>query len=560
VKSLSRVFLGIALAACAYAQPTIRVGEVYNAASQIKPDLPNGAVARGAFFTIKGTNLGPVGAQIAQPFPFPTQLGGSQVKVTVSGTTVDAFMYYAHADQINAILPSSTPSGTGTVVVIYNGQTSATAPIRVVDAAFGMFTFNQGGSGPARIFNVNSATDQPDNMLTSSARPGQVIVLWGTGLGPVTTPNEGGQAPAPGDLPTPVEVYIGGQRANVLYKGRSGFVGVDQINVTVPQNVEGCYVPVVVKTGDIVSNFASVSVARNGGGCTDTTGLTGAQLESAQRNNGFKTGNIVLARSVTKFNLAGISGEIKADTGAGSFFGYTFNQVVSSSGLGAGSGGVASLGACTVYSYTGTAPIPVDIVQPTALDAGPVINVNGPKGAKQLTKTAGAQGIYSAQLSSGGPSIPGLPGGAATEYLDAGAYTVDNGSGGSGAQAVGAFRVNLTLPAALNWTNMDAITTVPRTSDLLITWTGGDQNGYVLIVGGSAGTRSSAGFSCLERANAGRFSVPSYVLSTLPATSGENFGLLSVNNTTQPVTFTATGLDLGTVTGSTGFNKTVTYR
>ena len=128
------------------------------------------------------------------------------------------------------------------------------------------------------------------------------------------------------------------------------------------------------------------------------------------------------------------------------------------------------------------------------------------------------------------------------------------------ANGVGPFRVNLTLPAALNWTNMDAIENVARTSDLSITWSGGDPNGYVLIVGGSSGTVSGAAFSCIERANAGRFSVPSYVLSSLPATTGSSIGILSVNNTTVPVTFTATGLDLGTVTGSTGFNKTVNYR
>ena len=388
MKCLTRIALGIALAACAYAQPTIKAGGVTNAASYISPDLPNGPLARGGFFVVKGTNLGPQGIQVVTTLPFPTQVGGTQVKVTVGGTTVDAYMYYSRADQIAGILPSNTPAGNGTLVVIYNGVTSPSVPVRVVDAAFGIFTLNQGGSGPGVFSNVNSATDLPVNTLTNSAKPGQAVIIWGTGLGPVTTPNEAGQAPTAGDLPTSVEVYVGGQRAAVSYKGRSGCcVGLDQIAFTVPQTVQGCYVPVVVKTGDIVSNFASIAVAPNGGACTDTTGLTGAQLESAQRTGSFKTGNIVLARTVTKFNVSGFQGELKADTGAGSFFGYNFNQVISSQGLGAGSGGVASLGSCTVYSYTGTTPIPVDVVQPTALDAGPVINVSGPEGAEAAYKT-----------------------------------------------------------------------------------------------------------------------------------------------------------------------------
>jgi uncharacterized protein (TIGR03437 family) len=52
-------------------------------------------------------------------------------------------------------------------------------------------------------------------------------------------------------MPVDAEVYVGGKRAAVTYKGRSGCcAGIDQIVFTVPEGVEGCYVPVVVKTGD----------------------------------------------------------------------------------------------------------------------------------------------------------------------------------------------------------------------------------------------------------------------------------------------------------------------
>jgi uncharacterized protein (TIGR03437 family) len=485
------------------------------------------------------------------------------VKVTVGGTTVDAFMYYASATQVAAILPSNTPSGTGTVTVTYNGVTSATAPIRVVDASFGIFSLNQGGTGPGVFSNVNSATDLPVNTLTNSAKPGQTVIIWGTGLGPVTAANEAG-APAPGDLPTNVEVYIGGQRAAVSYKGRSGCcVGLDQIAATVPPNVEGCYVPVVVKTGDVVSNFTSLAVARNGGACTDVTGLTSAQLEAAQRSNNFRTGSIVLSRSITKIAIPGLgSAEIKADTGVGSFEAFNFDQLIRSGGVGASSGAVASPGACTVFSFTGTSPTPVDIIQPTPLDAGPVINItNATRGAKQLTKEASVPGTYTGQLSSGTPSIPGLPGGGgAADYLEPGSYTIDNGSGATGANAVGPFRVNITLPQLLTWTNMDATETINRSSDLLITWTGGDPSSYVFMVGAATTNNGGAAFTCIERASAGRFNVPSYVLSALPATSASSFGFLSVNSVTQPTTFTATGLDLGSVIGSAGASKTVTFR
>ncbi|HYP08073.1 MAG TPA: hypothetical protein VER03_17710 [Bryobacteraceae bacterium] len=562
LKSLSRILVGVALAAVAYAQPRITAGAVTNAASYVSPDLPNGAVARGSFFVIKGQNMGPAQIQVNSSLPFPRELAGTSIKVTVGGTTVDAYMYYTSANQVAAILPSNTPSGTGTVTVTYNGQTSATAPIRVVDSSFGIFTLNQAGSGPGIVQNALSGTDIRLNTLTESARPGGVAIIWGTGLGPVTTPNEAGQAPTIADLPTAVEVYIGGQRANVLYKGRSSFVGLDQINVTVPQNApEGCYVPVVVRAGDNVSNFATMSIARNGGACSDTTGLTGAQLESAQRNNNFRIGSIVLARTNSNLSVPGVgSAAMTADLGTGAFYAYNFNQVISSQGLGSTSGAATAPGSCTVLSYTGQEPRVVDVQQPTPLDAGASLTITGPNGTKQLERIS--PGIYSATLASsinipGVPNIPGLPGSGGPPFLDPGSYTI-TGPGGS---TVGAFSARLTLPTLLNWTNMAAVNQVTRSAGQTVTWSGGDPQGYVVILGASSfGATGGAVFTCIERASAGTFTIPAYVLSALPATVGDNIGFLTLNNVTQPVSFTATGLDLGNIIASSGSQKTVTYR
>ena len=59
----------------------------------------------------------------------------------------------------------------------------------------------------------------------------------------------------------PMQVYIGGISANVLYRGRSQYPGVDQINVAIPANVTpGCYVSVVAQSGSIVSNTVSLAV------------------------------------------------------------------------------------------------------------------------------------------------------------------------------------------------------------------------------------------------------------------------------------------------------------
>ena len=55
------------------------------------------------------------------------------------------------------------------------------------------------------------------------------------------------------------------------------------------------------------------------------------------------------------------------------------------------------------------------------LDAGPVININGPKGPKQLTKENGVYRRNWAAALPQHPDIPGIPGGAAApDYLEPG--------------------------------------------------------------------------------------------------------------------------------------------
>jgi uncharacterized protein (TIGR03437 family) len=205
-------------AGVATAQPV--VSSALNAASYALPELPGSGLAQGSMFIVFGQRLGPATLDIINSFPLPTTLASTSIRVTVSGTTVDAYIIYSSAGQVAAILPSRTPSGPGTLTLTYNGQTSGALNVRVVPSAFGAFSVNQAGSGPGIVQNFVSQTDLPINALTRPARAGQTAILWGTGLGPVTADERAGAVP--GDLPLSVEVYVGGRRANVSYKGRSG--------------------------------------------------------------------------------------------------------------------------------------------------------------------------------------------------------------------------------------------------------------------------------------------------------------------------------------------------
>lgn len=557
--NLASRFLAVAAlaASSALAQPVI--SGVMNAASYALPGLPNANIARGSMFVIFGSNMGPATLQQAGGFPLPLALGGTGVRVNVGGTPVDAFLIYSSAGQIAAVLPSNTPEGNGTLAVTFNNQTSSTTSIRVVRSSFGAFSVNQAGSGPGIIQNFISQTDQPVNALNKPARPGQVMILWGTGLGPVAGDDRMG--PAPGDLPFDVQVYVGGKRANVTYKGRSGCcAGIDQIVFTVPDGVEGCYVPVVVQTGDVVSNFTSLSVARTGEACSDAN-LRSDDLVNAQQSGSLRTGGVDLSRVSFKISSQGQTIESKTDSGSAYFMRYSLDNLLRSQG--AGSVNAVSLGACTIYTFRGSSPAFVDPVKPTILNAGESITVVGPRGTKRLMRDA-QSGYYSAQLG-GGMTIPNLPPGVSLpgqepDYLEAGDYTIDNGSGGSD---VGAFRTTLRIPTPLNWTNQDAISSVNRAQGQTISWTGSDPNGMVTMTGVSFTSTVGAAFTCTERASAGSFTIPSYVLLNLPATGGGSSDVGSLMVSALNASRAATppqGLDVLNVSSSSAFQKSVSYR
>jgi uncharacterized protein (TIGR03437 family) len=513
-------------AGIAGAAPTIRGGGVVNAASHVPPGLPNYGIARGGIFIVSGDNLGPEQLLEAQ-FPLTTSAGGTSVQVTVGQTASDAIIVYTSAKAVSAILPSKTPVGDGVVVVTYNGQKSAPAKIRVTQSNFGIFTLNDSGSGPAVA--KNTTPDGPQvNTLTETARPGQTMSIYGTGLGPVTFPEA--DAAKQEDLNLDVEVYVGSRKAYVLYKGRSSCcAGADQIDFIVPESVEGCYVPVVVKVGDTISNFATISVDPDGRPCSNPSGISAADRDRLQTAGSFRLGSISLYRNSTRNQ--------RTETAAAGFLQYDQSQVQSANnqyGL--------SPGACTVFTFRFDVDDsrPAEPFQPAPLDAGPVIEIAGPKGSKQLVRQGGN---YWATL--GGIGAP--------DYLEAGTYTADNGAGGLD---VGAFHESFKIAEPLAWLEADSLSAADRVQGLNVKWSGGDPDGIVSIVGVSTKGLVGAQYTCSERVRTGQFTVPPVVLLSLPpAESGDLSMTVSMDHR-----FTAPGLDAAYITSSTSTARTLAYR
>jgi uncharacterized protein (TIGR03437 family) len=548
--------------------PAIALNGVVNAASYMPANLPGGAIARGSLFSIFGSGLGPVTGVQAAAFPLGTVLGGVGVSITQGSTAVDALPLYVSAGQINAVMPSNAPLGDVQITVTYNGNAGAPTALRVVNSNFGAFN-TAGGQGPGIFQDYVSASQQPLNTRSHPAKPGQIVTLWGTGLGPISAPDN--IAPPSGDLPVQVKVLVGNKPAQKLYSGRAPCcAAVDEIVFKVPSDaVAGCYVPVQVQVGDSsFSNAVTMAIDPKGQSCSDP-----ANPFAPMAAKGGKSGIIVLLRASANAQLdaASQATNFTLDLGVA-----IFQKTQPTGDLGFSPwASLPPVGTCSVY--TGNLDLNKLLSQGTnlpqgatsslgqQLDAGPALSITGPDGTTISMPYADSDHTPSpyAALLGGVIPVDGVP--ALPLFLNGGSYQIT----GPGGTDVGPFSASVTLPAPVQWTNRDQITTVDRTAGLTLTWSGGDANSGLILVAGvgtDQTTNAGAGFFCFVPPAPGSFTIPASVLGNLPAdpanNPGETVGALllgSVPGSGFP-TFSAPGLDFGMIIYSALDLKTVHFQ
>jgi len=544
----------------------VTIGSVVNAGSRIASTSQFFGIAQGALFAITGKGLGPDQLQQAS-FPLPTTdgLAGVTVQASVGGATLDCIMVYVSATEVGAILPSMTPIGTGTVTV-NNGGLTASKPITVVAAAFGIFTTTQGGYvGQAQAFNVSAADGSTaPNSISQSVQPGQDVLINGTGLGAITSDEtQSGVTDVPAAT---IQVYVGVKPATVVSAGRGlccdgldpsfpapqGIAAWDVIRFTIPDGVTGCFIPVVVQIGNLVSNLATLSIDPSGAACTlIPSTLPAAITQQLAGKPNVTFGSVSLGGEIGMGVAAnGAINTTKRDTRSASFGG----ENVPASMITAEA--IFPVNVCTINSFpdpngniihNGTVvAVPAPIAGVT-LNAGPTLTVKGPSGTRTITGiTVGAlidyKGVNFGNTTAG-------------NFYDPGHYTVTNGTGG---KDVGAFTASIDVPSTpFVWTNIPSVTApLDRSKDLTINWTGGIPNTQVTVVGGSGTTA----FLCAASVSAGQLTVPSYVLLNLPPSGPPlNFGQLTLGNRSVNL-FTASGLDLAWVGYSANYTLFLKYQ
>jgi uncharacterized protein (TIGR03437 family) len=511
VKHFCEAFIAIGLFASTLAAQSPAFTGIVNPASNIPPGLPNSGVAQGSIFVVYGSNLGPASLVQAAALPLPTTAGLAGTSITIAqggGTPITAPMLYTSAGQVAAVLPSNAPIGNDTLTLTYNGK-SASFPVFVVQSNFGISTVAQSGSGAAVVTFANNSLVT----ATNSAKPGDSLVVWGTGLGPITGSDAVGATG--GNLPAQIQVFVGGVQATVQYQGRTPTaVGLDQINITVPQNAPtGCWVPIVVQTNNAggtpitVSNTPSIAIAPNGGACNDPLDIV---PQSA------------VPSLLTKSTINTLIVQLETNSPFAGFLGFTSSQAQALlSGAHQDDIANASLNTCTLKIFRGTPTSGFPSVF-NGLDAGKSVT---------FTPPAGSPAIF--------PLV--IPGGYAGSLaaVPSGTWQLTTPGGAD----VGPMTIKFPVPQSVIWNNQSQIakaTPIDRTKPLTINWTGGDVNGYVIIKGNSTlGPQNnptySINFGCVVPATAGTFTIPPAILMGMP-TGGNAFPGISVTTWAYPAT------------------------
>ncbi len=517
--------LVMALCAPVFSQPILYYRGAVNAASLAPFGLPSASIARGSVFTVFGENLGPAQSP-ALSFPLSSTLGGVSLAVTQGGVTTSAYPIFVSPSQVNAIMPSTIQAGPATLRLTYQTRSSNAATIFISDAAPGIFAVSSGGFGPGVVQNYVTADKQPVNSLVTPAAPGQVVTIWGTGLGPVKFADN--VAPAPGNVTTSVSVAIGGQNAAIAYAGRSPCCsGVDQIVATVPANAPlGCWVPVTVNASGWVSNTVTIAIAAPGASaCSDP----GNPLSTFVRTPGPQA-YIDFERMDTINNVTVSPANAKTmDKLYTRFFTrpdspFNFDPYMS----------YPPAGACVVHATSGNAFLTKSLrgALPASASLSPQPKQTYNNGTQAFTYTPSGSYFASATAATVDSSAVAL-----APLGSNGSFTIDP----SGPNPT---VIPMSLAPPPSWPRPDAIITIPRNVPLALTFTPGDPAAptAISLYSYTAVYNATVAISCLAAPGATSFTIPAELLSEIPGTYGKLDGSYA-------------NLFIGTL----GFNKSATF-
>ncbi len=204
------------------------------------------AVAPGSWISIFGSALASAEAA-ATGMPLPRMLGSTMVHISGTETPLN----YVSPSQINAQVPVDLPPGSARLTVMSGDVETSAVTLLVAATGPGIFTY---GQDRAVATHANGSLITGDN----PAEPGETIIVYLTGIGPVSPQPGSGQASGVDPLSRatlPFSASIGGRAAPVDFLGMTPYlVGLAQANIRVPTGVASGDLAVVITVSGAVSN------------------------------------------------------------------------------------------------------------------------------------------------------------------------------------------------------------------------------------------------------------------------------------------------------------------
>ena len=238
--------------------PTFGTAGIVNAASFVPGIVGN------SWFSIQGSNLSSTTNTWEKGIVngyLPTSLDG--VSVTIAGKP--AYLYYVSPTQINGVSPDVGDSLVSVTVNTAAGTSSTVATnAHSAGPAFFSWPLNQ-VVATRQDFTWAVKNGTFAGIGTAPTRPGEVIVLWGTGFGPTIPPTPVGVL-IPSDktyiAANPVSVTIGGLPAQVYGTALApGFAGLYQVAIQIPPNTPDGDLPVIASIPGALATPATILIA-----------------------------------------------------------------------------------------------------------------------------------------------------------------------------------------------------------------------------------------------------------------------------------------------------------
>jgi uncharacterized protein (TIGR03437 family) len=218
-------------------------------------------IAPNTYITIQGTNLSTatntwnssiVGGQL------PTSLSG----VTVTFSAVPGYISYVSPTQVNVLAPPMA-GGTASVQVNNNGAASSGMTVGTAPVSPAFFELSGNQVIATRLdYTYAAASGTIPGLATTPAKPGDVLILWGTGFGaanPAVLPGAVTPSDQTYSASDPVTVTINGVQATVYGVALTpGLAGVYQVAIQVPLSLANGDWQLIATTQDGFSSSSGV--------------------------------------------------------------------------------------------------------------------------------------------------------------------------------------------------------------------------------------------------------------------------------------------------------------